>query len=101
MSGIVGGRALRGPADKMLLSLGEESSALGVARRYVTAGLLDGLAIDTQDERLADAITNLGLETLIGDTIMGDRQSRATLASVVLEFAVSIAAARQSEAGAR
>src|SRR5207249_3792003 len=34
LSGIVGGRALRGPADRMLASLGHEVSALGVARLY-------------------------------------------------------------------
>ena len=35
VSGIIGGKALKGPADRMLASLGEESSApLGVARRY-------------------------------------------------------------------
>ena len=32
VSGIVGGKALKGPADRMLASLGHESSALGVAR---------------------------------------------------------------------
>ena len=34
VSGIVGGKALKGPADRMLASLGHESSALGVARIY-------------------------------------------------------------------
>src|SRR5688572_14453695 len=40
VSGIVGGRALKGPADRMLTSLGHESSALGVGR------LLAGVASD-------------------------------------------------------
>ena len=34
VSPIVGGRALKGPADRMLVSLGHEASALGVARLY-------------------------------------------------------------------
>ena len=34
VSGIIGGKALKGPADRMLASLGNESSALGVAARY-------------------------------------------------------------------
>ena len=42
VSGIVGGKALRGPADRMMSALGEESSALGVARRYAAA--LPGVA---------------------------------------------------------
>ena len=34
VSGIVAGAALKGPADRMLASLGHEVSALGVARLY-------------------------------------------------------------------
>ncbi len=44
VSPIVGGRALKGPADRMLISLGHESSALGVARLY--AGLVDRFVLD-------------------------------------------------------
>jgi LPPG:FO 2-phospho-L-lactate transferase len=91
VSGIVGGRALRGPADRMLASLGEESSALGVARRYAAAELLDGLAIDVQDTALAGAIEALGPAVLATDTNMTDRASRADLASRLLDFAVSLA----------
>ena len=43
VSGIVGGKALRGPADRMMVGLGEESTALGVARRYAALELLDHL----------------------------------------------------------
>ncbi len=50
VSGIVGGRALKGPADRMLASLGHESSALGVARLY--AGLADGFVLDPVDADL-------------------------------------------------
>src|SRR6185436_21032764 len=51
VSGIVGGRALKGPADRMLVSLGHESSALGVARLY--ADWIDTFVIDTVDADLA------------------------------------------------
>jgi LPPG:FO 2-phospho-L-lactate transferase len=80
VSGIVGGKALRGPADRMLAALGDESSALGVARRYAAVGLLDVFVIDRQDEALADSIRALGLEVAVTDTIMTDRASRAALA---------------------
>jgi len=95
VSGIVGGKALRGPADRMLASLGEESSAVGVARRYAAAGLLDGIAIDVQDERLAGEVARLGLEVLTTDTVMTDRGSRATLAAGLLDFASSLPARRR------
>ncbi len=80
VSGIVGGKALRGPADRMLAALGDESSALGVARRYAAIGLLDVFVIDRQDEALAGAIGALGLEVVVTDTIMTDGASRAALA---------------------
>ena len=100
VSGLVGGKALRGPADKMLTSLGEESSALGVARRYASFDLLDGFAIDDQDGSQADAIAELGIQQLVTATVMTNRASRAALASAILEFAMRIATGRTTEASA-
>jgi LPPG:FO 2-phospho-L-lactate transferase len=82
VSGIVGGRALKGPADRMLVSLGHESSALGVARLY--ADWIDTFVIDTVDAGLAPAIEALGLRVVATDTIMTDDASRARLAGDVL-----------------
>lgn len=89
VSGIVGGRALKGPADRMLASLGHESSALGVARLY--AGLATGFVLDPIDAALVPAIEQLGLRTLVTDTIMVDDASRARVAGAVLTFAASLA----------
>jgi LPPG:FO 2-phospho-L-lactate transferase len=82
VSGIVGGRALKGPADRMLVSLGHESSALGVARLY--ADWVDTFVIDTVDAGLAPAIEALGLRVVVTDTIMSDDDARARLAGEVL-----------------
>jgi LPPG:FO 2-phospho-L-lactate transferase len=82
VSGIIGGKALKGPADRMLASLGYESSALGVARGY--AGLIDVFVLDTVDAALAPAIEGLGVRTLVTDTVMTDDASRARLAGEVL-----------------
>ena len=79
MSGIVGGKALKGPADRMLASLGHESSALGVARIY--ADLATDFVIDTVDADLAPAIEALGLRIHVTDTIMTDDAARARLAA--------------------
>jgi LPPG:FO 2-phospho-L-lactate transferase len=84
VSGILGGLALKGPADRMLVSLGHESSALGVARIY--AGLLDGFVLDTVDAELAPAIEALGMASLVVDTVMSDDAARARLAGDVLAF---------------
>jgi LPPG:FO 2-phospho-L-lactate transferase len=87
VSGIVGGKAVRGPADRMLASLGEESSALGVARRYASIGLLDAFVIDRADESMADEIRSLGLEVAVADTIMTDVPDRGRLAGEMLVLA--------------
>jgi LPPG:FO 2-phospho-L-lactate transferase len=87
VSGIVGGKALKGPADRMLTSLGFESSAKGVAARY--AGWLDGFVLDAADRALEPAIAALGLRTLVTDTFMADHDGRARLARAVIDFAAS------------
>jgi LPPG:FO 2-phospho-L-lactate transferase len=84
VSGIVGGKALRGPADRMMASLGEDATALGVARRYSSADLLDAFVIDRLDEPLAGEIAALGLEAVVTDTVMTDAAARVRLARDVL-----------------
>jgi LPPG:FO 2-phospho-L-lactate transferase len=83
VSPIVGGRALRGPADRMLAALGEEVSALGVARRYV--GLADAFVIDLADAALAPDVERLGMRAVVAESVMTDDVSRAALARAVLE----------------
>jgi len=87
VSGIVGGKALKGPADRMLRSLGFEASALAVARQY--AAWIDGFVLDEVDHELEPAIRALGIRTLVTDTIMADHAGRERLARTVLEFATS------------
>jgi len=95
VSGIVGGKTLRGPADRMMASLGEEPDALGVARRYSAVGLLDVFVVDRADEALVGQVRALGLDVVVTDTVMTDAGSRARLAREMLA-----AAARAGGAGA-
>ena len=92
VSGIVGGKALKGPADRMLASLGHEPSALGVARQYT--GIADVFVLDEQDAALEPAIADLGLATVVTDTIMADDAARARLAADVLAAAAAAMPAR-------
>jgi LPPG:FO 2-phospho-L-lactate transferase len=85
VSGIVGGRALKGPADRMLVSLGHESSALGVAR--LLAAVASDFVIDAVDAALAPAIAELGIRAHVTDTIMTDDAARARLAGECLAIA--------------
>ncbi len=89
VSPIVGGRALKGPADRMLASLGHDVSALGVARIY--QDLLDGIVIDAVDRALQPAIDALGMATHVTATVMGDAASRRQLAERVLNFGRDLA----------
>ena len=90
VSPIVGGRALKGPADKMLLSLGHEVSSAGVAAIY--AGLVDGMVVDTVDDDDRAGIEAIGMRVLVTDSVMREAGDRARLASETLEFGVGMVA---------
>ncbi len=84
VSPIVAGRALKGPADRMLQSLGHEVSATGVARMY--EGLLDGFVVDRADNREETRISSLGMRFLATDAVMRGEADRKRLGREVLEF---------------
>ncbi len=82
ISPIIGGAALKGPADRMLRELGHESSALGVARMY--ASICGTLVIDTVDAPLRDEIEALGMRCIVTDTVMKSPEVARALAEVVV-----------------
>jgi LPPG:FO 2-phospho-L-lactate transferase len=90
VSGILGGKAVKGPLDRMLRSLGHEVSALGVARQYT--GIADVFVLDRVDAALAPAVEALGLEVVVTETLMTDDPARERLARTVLDAAVAAAA---------
>ena len=85
VSPIVGGKALKGPADRMLAERGMEVSAYGVARGYV--GLLDAMTIDALDAADAPRIEGLGMAVQVAQTVMQSDADRQSLACAVLAFA--------------
>ena len=84
VSPIIGGRALKGPADKMLRSLGYEVSPTGVAQVY--EGMVDGMVIDRSDSEEVAQISALGMRVLVTDAVMRDGTGRERLAREVLRF---------------
>ena len=78
VSPIIGGAALKGPADRMLRELGEESSVVGVARRY--RDLAATLVIDEVDRDLAGAVEDAGMRAVVMPTIMKEPGVAAALA---------------------
>ena len=82
ISPIIAGEVVKGPAAKMMATLGYEVSALGVARIY--AGLIDLMVIDNLDRELAPQVEALGLRCLVTDTMMTSSERKAELARDVL-----------------
>ena len=90
VSPLVGGRALKGPADRMLDTLGYEVSATGVARIY--EGLVNGMVVDGIDAGERARIEALGMQVLVTDAVMRDAGDRARLAMEVLQFGAGLVA---------
>lgn len=82
ISPIIAGQVVKGPAAKMLESLGHEVSAVGVARIY--QGLIDVMVIDELDRGLAPRIEALGMRCIVTDTMMTSPERKAQLAAEVL-----------------
>ena len=84
VSPIVGGKAIKGPAAKILQELGHDVSSLGVARQYV--GLCDTFIIDDQDVSMKQSIESLGMEVFVTKTIMNSNQEKIQLAEFILDI---------------
>ncbi len=84
ISPIVGGQAIKGPAAKMLASLGHEVSAAGVAAIYRDS--IDVMVIDEEDRALAPEIEALGLTCAVTNTMMTTPERKAALASFLTDL---------------
>jgi len=82
VSPIVGGAALKGPADHMLAELGHEPSVVGVARLY--APIAGALVIDPVDAALAADVEAAGMRAVVQPSIMSTPEIAADLARAVL-----------------
>ena len=80
VSPLIGGRAVKGPADRMLQRLTGGTSPAHVASCY--PGLIDALVVDEAD---ADDLEGLGdVRLLVTRTLMSDGDARRRLAEVAL-----------------
>jgi LPPG:FO 2-phospho-L-lactate transferase len=86
VSPVVGGVALRGPADRMLESLGGTASATGVLAHYREhyPGLVDVFVIDRADAAEAPAIEAAGVAIEVLPTVMRSHRDRQVLAEAIL-----------------
>jgi len=93
---IVGGRALKGSAGKIMTDLGHEASARRVALEYLK--LIDGFVIDAEDAASAGDVRASGIEVLVANTVMRTLEDRTALARSVLAFAQTVRERRLQEA---
>jgi LPPG:FO 2-phospho-L-lactate transferase len=82
ISPIVGGAALKGPADRMLVELGHEASVVAIAQLY--SPIASTLVVDTVDAAHATAVHDAGMRCVVTDTVMSSPEVARTLAADTL-----------------
>jgi len=78
ISPIVGGKALKGPADRLMVELGMQPTVVGVAELY--RKICATLVIDERDAHLASQVEELGMNCVVTDTIMSSPEVTERLA---------------------
>ncbi len=80
VSPLIGGRAVKGPADRMLIRLAGGTSPRHVAQRY--EGLIDALVVDDADAHDLDGLRDV--RPIVTRTLMVDADARRRLAEAAL-----------------
>ncbi|HEY5663864.1 MAG TPA: 2-phospho-L-lactate transferase [Ilumatobacter sp.] len=83
VSPIVGGAAIKGPADRMLRELGMHPSVVGVAELY--APVASVLVVDPADAHLAPQVEAAGMACRVEPSIMSDPERARRLALACLD----------------
>jgi LPPG:FO 2-phospho-L-lactate transferase len=84
VSPLIGGRAVKGPAEAMFQSLAGGTGAAQVTDCY--KGLIGALVIDEADADDAAAVAERGVRPLVTRTLMSEPDARAELVETVLEL---------------
>ncbi len=82
ISPIVGGRALKGPAARMMKSMCQQASAAAVARLY--ADFAGVFVLDEIDRHATAQVEALGIKPLVTNTVMRGARERKSLARAVV-----------------
>lgn len=88
ISPIVGGKPVKGPADKLMAGKGVEVSAKGVAELY--QDFIDVFVIDRIDAELKTAIEALKIQVVLEDTMMTSLDRKQRLAQTVIDAAKQV-----------
>lgn len=85
VSPIIGGAAVKGPADRMLRGVGCEVSAFGVAGVY--RDVVGTFVLDEVDAHLAPRVEGLGMRAVVTPTLMKGPLEKRALAARALQAA--------------
>mgnify|MGYP000657407286 CR=1 FL=1 len=88
ISPIVGGKALKGPTDRLMKDLGIEPSAYSIAVLY--KDFLDLLIIDEVDRHLKKEIEKLGIKVEVTNTVMKTIEDKINLARFTIEKSIEL-----------
>ena len=88
VSPLVGGQAVKGPMSKIMREQGREARHATIALHY--DGVIDGLMVDSADDRIPDHIS-----VTVEDTMMHTLEDKVRLARSTLAFADEVAAGRR------
>lgn len=83
VSPIIGGAAVKGPADRMLRGMGCEVSAFGVASVY--QDVVGTFILDEVDAHLAPRVEALGMRAVVAPTLMKGPPEKRALAARALQ----------------
>lgn len=84
VSPLIGGKPLKGPADKLMRGLGLEASSSEIANLY--KDFLDVMVLDDSDSGEVEKINSLGIKTFVTDTIMTDDEKSKILSEKIIEY---------------
>ncbi|MBR7888899.1 2-phospho-L-lactate transferase [Marinomonas sp. A79] len=86
ISPLIGGKTVKGPADKMLESAGKSIDSKGIYDCYTS--FIDALVIDESDKHDAAWLESQGIKVLVTPTLMATTEDKTRLLTETVEFAL-------------
>ena len=84
VSPLFGGRALKGPADQVMASLGLPAGNAGILAAY--EGRLDDLFIDSGDRDDRAALAESGVSVHVGSTLIAEPEQAIAFAARIMDL---------------
>lgn len=84
VSPLIAGKPLKGPTDRLMKGLGLEVSSIEIAKIY--KDFLDIMVLDESDRSITENIEELGIKTLVTNTVIPDDSTSLRLSKSILNF---------------